>query len=31
MFWVGLVVGLIVGSNVGILVYAFITADEIED
>lgn len=31
MFWIGLIVGLVVGNTIGILVHAFISADDIDD
>jgi hypothetical protein len=31
MFWVGLGIGLVIGGTIGILVHAFITANEIDD
>ena len=31
MFWIGFVVGLVVGSNIGILLYSLRVADEVDD
>lgn len=31
MFWIGFLAGLIVGNTIGILVHAFISADDIDE